>query len=337
MLHELALFAGVGGGILGGKLLGWRTVCAVEVEPYAASVLLARQNDGILEAFPIWDDVRTFDGKPWRALVDVVSAGFPCQDISLAGKGAGLDGARSGLWWEAARIIREVCPRHAFLENSSALTKRGLDRVLGALAEMGYDAEWCVLGADDVGAPHIRKRIWILAYAQCERLRDESGRCSRKGRASAPKSGDNGAAQYVAYTPEHGRQPRWTGISSEGPERRKPDRGGEQGDVSDTYIEHGNVAGYGAGEVCREREEAEVRGSFSKSHGQRLEEQRGAIASKKEYTEPKQCDWWTTEPGFRRVVNGFPARVDRIKACGNGQVPAVAALAWNILWTRISH
>ena len=89
-MNELALFAGAGGGILGGKLLGWRTVCAVEWEPYPASVLCARQNDGFLPPFPIWDDVQTFDGKPWRGLVDVVSGGFPCQDISAAGGGEGL-------------------------------------------------------------------------------------------------------------------------------------------------------------------------------------------------------------------------------------------------------
>ena len=86
-VNELALFAGAGGGILGGKLLGWRTVCAVEWEPYPASVLCARQNDGFLPPFPIWDDVQTFDGKPWRGIVDVVSGGFPCQDISVAGGG----------------------------------------------------------------------------------------------------------------------------------------------------------------------------------------------------------------------------------------------------------
>ena len=89
-LNELALFAGAGGGILGGHLLGWRTVCAVEWEAYPASVLCARQNDGLLPTFPIWDDVQTFDGKPWRGIVDVVSGGFPCQDISAAGTGGGL-------------------------------------------------------------------------------------------------------------------------------------------------------------------------------------------------------------------------------------------------------
>lgn len=167
-MNELALFAGAGGGILGGRLLGWRTVCAVELNPYAASVLLARQNDGTFPAFPVWDDIRTFDGRPWRGLVEVISGGFPCQDISVAGSGEGIDGARSGLWSEFARIIREVGERpgpkpFVFVENSPALTSRGLGTVLGDLAAMGYDAEWGVLGAHHLDAPHKRDRIWIVA------------------------------------------------------------------------------------------------------------------------------------------------------------------------------
>ena len=106
-MNELALFAGAGGGILGGKILGWRTVCAVEWEPYPASVLCARQNDGLLPPFPIWDDVQTFDGKPWKGIIDVVSGGFPCQDISSAGQGAGIGGERSSMWKHMARIIGE--------------------------------------------------------------------------------------------------------------------------------------------------------------------------------------------------------------------------------------
>lgn len=161
--NELALFAGAGGGILGGKLLGWRTVCAVEIDDYARRVLIARQDDGCLAPFPIWDDIRTFDGRPWRGVVDIISGGFPCQDISAAGSGAGIDGARSGLWSEMARIIREVGPRHVLVENSPMLTSRGLGRVLGDLASMGYNARWGVLGADAAGAPHERQRIWIVA------------------------------------------------------------------------------------------------------------------------------------------------------------------------------
>ena len=146
-------------------LLGHTCVCAVEWDKHARQVLLARQRDGCLPRFPIWDDVRTFDGKPWRGRVDVVCGGFPCQDISVAGKGAGIDGERSGLWSEMARIIREVGPRNVLVENSPMLTSRGLGRVLGDLAEMGYDASWGVLGAHHTGAPHMRKRIWICAYA----------------------------------------------------------------------------------------------------------------------------------------------------------------------------
>lgn len=162
-VRELSLFAGAGGGILGGHLLGWRTVCAVEYAEFPRQVLLARQRDGLLPRFPIWDDIRTFDGNLWRGRVDVISGGFPCQDISTAGKGAGIAGERSGLWSQMARVIGEVRPPWVLVENSPLLTSRGLDTVLRDLAQMGYDAEWGVLGAVDAGAPHKRERIWIVA------------------------------------------------------------------------------------------------------------------------------------------------------------------------------
>ena len=172
-MNELALFAGAGGGILGGHLLGWRTRCAVELDAYARAVLLQRQADGCLPRFPIWDDVRTFDGKPWRGRVQVVSGGFPCTDISRANANAeGLDGDKSGLWFEMARIIGEVRPDYAFVENSPFLVGRGLVRVLADLAELGFDARWCVLGAYHAGAPHARERIWIVAHAMRARKPD---------------------------------------------------------------------------------------------------------------------------------------------------------------------
>ena len=198
-LRELALFAGGGGGILGGRLLGWRTVCAVEFAPYARSVLLARQRDGHLERFPIWDDVRTFDGRPWSGSVDVVSGGFPCQDISAAGKGAGIEGARSGLWGEMARIIGEVRPSFALVENSPMLTSRGLGVVLGDLAAMGYDARWGVLGARHVGAPHKRDRIWIVA-TDANSKRRRAQQVTRTKREDQTEPGDDGATEVVADT-----------------------------------------------------------------------------------------------------------------------------------------
>lgn len=197
-MNELSLFAGAGVGILGGHLLGWRTVCAVEFEPYAASVLVARQNDGILPPFPIWDDVRTFDGRPWRGLVDVVSGGFPCQDISAAGNGAGIDGERSGLWREMARIVGEVRPRFVFVENSPLLVRRGLAVVLGDLTELGYDSGWCVMGAADVGAPHQRDRIWIVAHANDGRHRKPVQQIGQSWRENQPDAWRYGEVQSLA-------------------------------------------------------------------------------------------------------------------------------------------
>jgi DNA (cytosine-5)-methyltransferase 1 len=162
-MNELALFAGAGGGLLASRLIGWRTVCAVEINEFCRSVLQLRQCDGSLDLFPIWDDIRTFSGAAWKGRVEVVSGGFPCQDISVAGPRTGLDGERSGLWLEMARIIREVQPRYAFVENSADLIVRGLDCVLADLAKMGMDARWGVFSAADAGARHRRERLFIVA------------------------------------------------------------------------------------------------------------------------------------------------------------------------------
>jgi len=169
-LNTFHLFAGAGGGILGDLLLGHNPIGACEIEQYPRDVLLARQRDGILPNFPIWDDVATLDGNPWRGSVDVLCGGFPCQDISAAGKGAGITGERSGLWKEYARLIGEMRPRFVFAENSPLLRTRGLGVVLEDLAALGYNARWGIIGAGAVGAPHKRDRMWVLAYANKERL-----------------------------------------------------------------------------------------------------------------------------------------------------------------------
>lgn len=164
-MREMHLFAGAGGGILGGLLLGHTPVCAVEIDPYCRKVLAQRIADGFLPEMHIHDDIKTFNATGWRNYVDVIAAGFPCTDISLAGRGEGIHGEKSSLFFEAVRVIREVEPRFVFLENVPALTSRGLDRVLGEMADLGFNAAWTVLSAADCGANHLRKRIWIL----CER------------------------------------------------------------------------------------------------------------------------------------------------------------------------
>ena len=230
-MRELALFAGAGGGLLGSKLLGWSTVCAVELEPYARRVLLQRQAEGHLERFPIWDDVRTFDGNPWSGAVDIVSGGFPCQNISSAGKREGITGKSSSLVYEMLRIVEEVQPRFVFAENSPHLRTNGLGAIVSTLAGMGYDCAWGVLGAWHSGAPHRRNRLWLLAHA----------------------NGNGKSRQSV-----HAKM-----------EKLPPAYGG-----------------------------------------------------------PKA---WQAEPALDRMVDGFPDRLDQLRAIGNGQVPQVAELAFRVL------
>jgi DNA (cytosine-5)-methyltransferase 1 len=247
-MNELALFAGAGGGILGGKLLGWKTVCAVEIEPYCRAVLAQRQNDGILAPFPIWDDICTFDGKPWRGRVDVISGGFPCQDISCAGKGKGITGSRSGLWGEMFRVVCEVRPRFVFVENSPMLTIRGLGTVLSDLASVGYDAKWGVLGSSECGAPFKRARMWVVAST------NKGGLSVCEGKTKGPQK----------------------------------------------------------------QEEYRIRTNAYNAQSIRCDETSGFISS-------------SGEPCLLGGDNVIPEAVDRLKAIGNAQDSAVAALAWEIL------
>ena len=165
----LSLFAGIAGLDLGIRLVfpESRTVCYVEREAYAASVLVARMEDKTLGEAPIWSDVATFDGERFNGCVDTVAFGFPCQDLSVAGKQKGIEqGTRSGLFFEACRIIRQVRPRYLFIENvAGLLSNKFMSVVLGELSEMGFDAQWGVFSARDVGSTHLRKRVFILAYS----------------------------------------------------------------------------------------------------------------------------------------------------------------------------
>jgi len=171
-VNELALFAGIGGIGLGLKRaferrgLPFRTVCYVEWDDYCIEVLKSRIRDGMLDDAPIWGDIAAFDGRPWAGCVDIVTGGFPCQDLSFAGKGAGLEGGRSGLFFELMRVVREVRPGIVLLENVPALLIRGFDRVAAEMAASGYDLQWDCLPAAAVGAPHRRDRVFVVAHAK---------------------------------------------------------------------------------------------------------------------------------------------------------------------------
>jgi len=318
-LYELALFAGAGGGILGGKLLGWQTICAVELNDYARSVLLARQDDGCLEPFPVWDDVRTFDGRPWRGAVDVVSGGFPCQDISAANaKASGIAGERSGLWREMARIVGEVRPRYVLVENSPMLVGRGLGLVLGDLAAMGYDARWGIVGAWNAGAPHKRDRIWILAHAEllarsepvparCEEGVDR-GSAGERGQGASPVAGCGGVLADAS-----GKRCGEAGELRRDESAQRACRGGETLADANGIGSAARVAGSDDGQE----------GNSGKPDDDCAEGRRPRAG--------QAVDWWKTEPSVGRVAHGVADFVDRIRAIGNGQVAAVVPLAWALL------
>jgi len=167
-LNELSLFTGAGGGLLGTKLLGWKAIGYVEKEPYCQKVIRQRITDGILDAAPIFGDIRKFisDGyaAAYTGLVDVVTGGFPCQDISVCKKNAeGIWGGRSGLWKEQAEVVRIVRPRFVVVENSPALTIRGYGEVLRDLASMGFHVRWGVLGGYAADSCCNGERLWVVA------------------------------------------------------------------------------------------------------------------------------------------------------------------------------
>ena len=176
-MNTLHLFAGAGGGLLADLILGHNPVGAVEHDKYCCKILRARAEAGWFPNLRVLEtDIRMFDPSEFAGRVDCVSAGWPCQDISVAGNGAGIGGEKSGLWSEVVRTVRELRPRFVFLENSPAIVSRGIGVVFGDLAGMGYDARWLVLGASAVGAPHLRARWWCLAqfadFASTRRKKD---------------------------------------------------------------------------------------------------------------------------------------------------------------------
>jgi DNA-cytosine methyltransferase len=166
-LNGLDLFSGIGG--ISYALGQWvKPVIYCEIDPYAQKVLLSRMADESLPDGPIWDDIKTLQGLPFRRSIDIVYGGFPCQDISLAGSGKGLEGERSGLFFEIVRLAKEIEPRFIFLENVPAITSRGGLQVVREITEMGYDCRWCVISASSIGALHRRERWFLLAHTTSE-------------------------------------------------------------------------------------------------------------------------------------------------------------------------
>lgn len=195
-----SLFAGIGGMDLGIERAGLDCQWQVEIDDYARRVLAKHWPDVRRH-----DDIRTFpptEASKWR--VDLIAGGFPCQDVSNAGRRRGIDGERSGLWQEMLRVVRVLRPRFVLVENTPGMLSRGLGRVLGDLAKIGYDAEWESLPAAAFGAPHIRDRVFVVAYPNCERSAEQ-----RPGAAVFPHPASQFARQLRRVECEGSREETW--------------------------------------------------------------------------------------------------------------------------------
>lgn len=294
------LFAGAGGGLYADLILGHQPVFAVEWDNHAAGALQQRADEGWFPGLHVHHgDVQLFDTSGWKGRVDSIHAGFPCTDISLAGNGAGIEGEHSGLWKEVERIADDLRPGELFLENSPAITSRGLGTVLGDLANLGYDAKWCVLPASAVGAPHLRARWWCLA----RRANTDQSQCRQGSGEQSERPEHSGLCQRcLANTDSRKCNP--------GPQHsqgnKRPHTCQCDQDVSNTSKERLQER-----EILRRRE-SEAGFPFQ---GQAT----------------KRDNWWATEPSVGRVVNGMANRSNRIKALGNGQVPLQAAASYRLL------
>jgi DNA (cytosine-5)-methyltransferase 1 len=278
---------------------------------------------GAMEAFPVYPDVRTFDAAAWRGKVDVVSGGFPCQPHSQAGKRlGGLDDR--DLWPDTVRILRESGAPLGFFENvPGLLTSRDADglpmfgRILGDLSESGFDAEWCVLGADDVGAPHRRKRLWILAY----RHGDDAG--VRRGAVGGE---EESAGRDAALDLSPGR-------------REVPGGCEELPDAESQRWERSRRAwdgGTGSSDCCSPWAIDPADVGYSDEPGP---QGHGDDSGRCRLPLPElDCVAHGLASGLGacvpRVAVGVPDRVPRLRALGNGQVPLAMAVAWTLLARR---
>lgn len=322
-MNGMALCAGAGGLELGlGLALGdsYRCVCYVEGEAYVAGILAARMLDGSLAPAPVWDDVRSFDGRPWRGRVDIVSAGFPCQPFSLAGGRGSTEDPRY-LWDDVARVVGEVESSFVFLENVRGLlttefvpgdpgTKGEVfGQILADLAKLGYLGAWGCVRASDVGAPHRRDRIFILAalpHAAGDLVRYATGWRSRSNGEDSSKPRAYGPPGTAADAYRTGREGR---IGEESQGREDPS------ERSGPAMAHADC----------ERREAE-----------RLADVRAEAPGRSQAVRSGSA-WgsWEVEPGVGRVVDGVASRVDRLRALGNGVVPKQAAVAFSQLASHL--
>lgn len=366
-LFGLSLCSGAAGIDLGLiiALPGYRSVGHVERETYAAATLVARMEDASLDRAPVWDDVASFDGKPWRGAVDILSAGYPCQPFSVAGKRRGADDPRH-LWPHIARIIGEIEPPFVFLENVAHHLRLGFPEVATGLVGMGYRLAAGIFTAAEVGAPHRRERLFILAI----REGDELANPARLLRDPFEWREPDGTAAALAHSEgERKREPadEADAVAGSGPARDEPrDDGSDVADAADRQLpqpgwraarrEGSGPHGAGLADADGERWLQAERGQppdgrsdtcsgiVDDADGARSQgrgDQSGQHAGQRFAWPPgpDDADGWERylrcapdlEPAVRRGADGLAHRVDRLRLCGNGVVPLVAAHALRTL------
>ena len=296
-----------------------KTIAFCEVDPACRKVLRKHWPNT-----PIFEDVKTLSVKDINEPIDIIVGGFPCQDISLAGKGAGLAGARSGLWWEFHRLIKEAQPKWVIIENVSALRSRGLEQVLGSLAEIGYDAQWHCIPASHVGAPHQRDRIWVVAYPR-HRCGWDFGASQKGYNASGEWSADSdtlgrsgqqstalaNADNSRSRTSEHGAY-----AQRETTKQRRQEQSFSGSSGCGETLADSSSAGLQRGERLRDDLEKVIRGwkTSPRPASERCSVSGGTLYS------------WAVEPDVGRVADGISGRVDRLKQLGNAVVPQIPQL-----------
>lgn len=296
MLNGLDLFSGIAGITTG--LSEWvRPVAYCEIAKHPRANLLDLQRQGKIPRAPIWNDIRTLKGQYIPVPVDIIYGGFPCQDISVAGNGAGLEGKRSGLFFEIVRLVQEIKPAFIFLENVPAIRTRGLPRVIKEISSLGYDCRWTIVSAAELGAPHLRERWWLLAHANGKQLREQS-------ECVGWSSGQAITTEYCQNDSDSKSEP-VNVLSSE--ER---------------------ISFRGSSRSCQE--------FLANATGQGRKRWINAKTAWEAFAERRSCDsgeWplWLPEPAICRGSDGLSHRVDELKSLGNAVTPQQVQAAFKKL------
>lgn len=326
VINVLGICAGIGGLELGVKLAlpQARGVCYIEREAYAQATLVARMEAEALDQAPIWSDLRTFDGRAWRGKVDLVCGGIPCQPFSVAGKRSGIADGR-WLWPDFVRVVDETGAWCLFLENVPGLRTKGLPVILEDLAESGWSAEWGLFSAQEVGAPHRRQRLFLLAVTDSKRLECLRGCWVFDSKREALRDHIEGCSgEALAHSD--------SAAVREQPGRRVREDRGKTAFATAPRIELVNSDG------TRLAEREGLTGDARTEHG--ALERAGRL-----FPPGRDPALWrglpaATQPAVCGGAHGAPASVvyrrDRLRALGNGVVPLVAAHAFRSLARRLA-